>query len=170
MRKLIYGLVFLMLLLPLSSVFAGVRGYRVVFIDLTPGEQFKPIFQKYRKMINLQSVSHCWEARKGDWIDIAYIKTQPIDVALETIKLSAAGDEASVKKFARLLNSYKDDEITSGFDGAYFVAKEGGRYVVSGLSRDATFLKAPPVRVKSIKSLDQSLCAASAAFDKSFSP
>lgn len=170
MRKLISGLVLFTLLLPLGSVFAGVRGYRVVFIDLTPGQQFNPIFQKYRKMINIQSISPCWDARKGDWIDIAYVKTQPIDVAPETIKLSAVGDEASAKEFARLLNSYKDDEITSGFDGAYFVAKEGDQHVVSGLSRDATFLKAPPVRARSIKSLDKSLCAASAAFDKSFSP
>lgn len=163
-------LVFCALLLSMSGAFAGVRGYRVVFIDLTPRQQFKPIFQKYREMTNMQSVSQCWEARKGDWIDIAYIKTQPISITPEKIKLSAAGDEVSVIEFARLLSSYRDDEITSGFDGAYIVAKEGGQYVVTGLSRDASILKAPPLRVKSIKSLDQGLCAASAAFDKSFNP
>ena len=170
MKKLICGMIFFTLLIQLNSVFAGARGYRVVFIDLTPGQQFKPIFQKYRKITNMQSVSHCWDARKGDWIDIAYVKTQPINVAPETIRLSASGDGTSVKELARLLGSHRDDEITSGFDGAYFVTKEGGQYVVAGLSRDATFLKAPPVQVKSIKSLDRSLCAASAAFDKSFNP
>jgi len=154
----------------MSRVFAGVRGYRVVFIDLTPGQQFKPIFLEYRDTTNLQSISHCWNEQKGDWIDIAYVKTQPTSITPEKIKLSAAGDEVSIKEFARLLSSYRDDEITSGFDGAYFVAKEGGQYVVTGLSRDASILKAPPLRVKSIKSLDQSLCAASAAFDKSFNP
>lgn len=168
MKRLISGLLFCILLLSTSWGFAGVRGYRVVFIDLTPGQQFKPIFLKYRKTTTLQTVSRCWGGRKGDWIDIAYVKTQPISVAPETIRLSAAGDEASIKEFARLLSSYRDDEITSGFDGAYFVVKERGQYVVAGLSRDASFLKAPPVRVRSTKSLDQSLCAATAAFDKSF--
>lgn len=170
MKKFICGLVLCILLSPLSSVHAGVRGYRVVFIDLTPGQQLKPIFLKYRKITNLQSVSHCWDGRKGDWIDIAYVKTQPIIIAPQTIQLAAAGDEASIKEFARLLSAYRDDEIASGFDGAYIVAKEGGRYVVAGLSGGGSFLKAFPMRGKSIKSLDQSLCEASAAFDKTFNP
>lgn len=154
----------------MSCAFAGVRGHKVVFIDLTPGQQFKPIFQKYMEITSMQSVPHCWDEQKGDWIDIAYVKTQPINITPERIKLSAAGDEVSIKEFARLLSSYRDDEITSGFDSAYFFAKEGGQYVVTGLSRDASILKAPPLRVKSIKSLDQGLCEASAAFDKSFNP
>lgn len=170
MKKFICGLVICILLSPPSSALAGARGYRVVFIDLTPGQQLKPIFLKYRKITNLQSLSRCWYERKGDWIDIAYVKTQPIIIAPQTLKLAAAGDKASTKEFAHLLITYRDDEIASGFDGVYFVTKEGGQYVVTGLSRDTSLIKAPPIRVKSIKTLDQSLCKASAAFDKSFNP
>lgn len=170
MKRLVFGIIFCTLLFSINWSIAGVRGYSVVFIDLTPGRQFKPIFLKYRESTNLQTVSRCWGGRKGDWIDIAYVRTQPISVDLKTIRLSAAGDETGTKEFARLLSSYRDDEITSGFDGAYFLTKERGQYVVAGLSRDASFLRASPIRVKSVKSLDQSLCAAAAAFDKSFNP
>lgn len=170
MKKFILGFAFLILLIPPTFVFAGVRGYRVVFIDVTPGQKFKALFLSYRETTSLQNLSQCWNGRKGDWIDIAYVKTQPINVAPNTLKRSASGDEASVREFAKLLSSYRDDEVATGFDGAYFVTQERGQYVVTGLSRDASFIKAPPIRVKSVKSLDQGLCVASAAFDKSFNP
>lgn len=135
MKGYAFKLVYCALLLSMSSASAGVRGYRVVFIDLTPGQQLIPIFLKYRKITNLQSVSHCWDGRKGDWIDIAYVNMQPIIISPQTIKLAAAGDEASIKKFARLLSAYRDDEIASGFDGAYFATKEGGTVRINWIIR-----------------------------------
>ena len=170
MKKLFSGLLACVLLWPMGHAFAGVKGYKVVFIDLTPSEQFKPIFMQYRKTITPQTTSRCWMARKGDWIEIAYVKKQPIDIAPESMRLAAVGDNVSIRKFSALLGQYKDDEITSGFDGAYLIEEKDDQYAVVGISRDGSFVKSLPFRSKSIKALDQGLCVAAAAFDKAFDP
>lgn len=148
----------------------GVRGYKVVFIDLTPDQEGRTTFAEYRRTHTMRSVSRCWTDRKGNWIDIAYAKTQPIDLSQMAIRRAAAGDTTHVKEFARLLRAFRDDEISAGFDGAYIVTKENGQYVVTGLAGDASMVKASPVQRLSVMSLDLRLCAAAAAFDRSFIP
>lgn len=170
MKKLLYVYVIFALSLSASLVQAGTRGYKILFIDLTPEQSFKPIFLEYRKIMTLENISNCWSQRKGDWIDIAYIKTQPINASQKTIRLAAQGENVSKREFARLLDSYHDDQITSGFDGAYFATKEKNRYFLSGLSRDGSYLKSSSIQQASVKSLDTVLCSVTRAFDRRFSP
>jgi hypothetical protein len=150
------------------EAFAGAKGYKVVFVDLTPGEKIKPLFVQYRKTVALGGLSSCWGERKGDWIDIAYVKSQPLNVTPASLRLAAAGDAVAVKDLSLQLRHHRDDEITDGFDGAYLVVLEGKDNVIVGVSRDGSLRKAKPFRDKSIKSLDYSLCDASSAFDAAF--
>lgn len=113
-----------LLLLNIVPASAGIKGYKVMFVDLTSNQEFKPIFIRYRASTNIQSVSECWNARKGDWIDIAYVKTRPIAISNNSIEQAVTGDDISLKNFSNLLSAYRDDEITSGFDGAYIVTQE----------------------------------------------
>jgi hypothetical protein len=153
-----------------SHAVSGVRGYRVVFIDLTPSQSYKQTFLRYRETANLQQLSSCWSARKGDWIDVAYVKSQPILISREQIKSAAAGDSASIRRFSDLLRKYRDDEISSGFDGAYIVTKKKDQVVVVGLSIDGHWVQHPLPKAQGIQTLDRAVCISAAAFDKSFSP
>jgi hypothetical protein len=170
MKNIFCKILVSLLLLNIVPASAGIKGYKVMFVDLTSSQEFKSIFIKYRASTNIKSVSECWNARKGDWIDIAYAKTRPIAIFNDSIELAVTGDDVSLKNFSNLLSAYRDDEITSGFDGAYIVMQEKRGYTVIGLSRDGTIIKSLNFSKKSIKNLDRGLCAASAAFDKSFSP
>lgn len=170
MKKMIIKLIALILLWPIMEVSAGIRGYRIVFIDLTPREQFKPIFLEYRKSTTLKTASRCWSSRKGDWIDVAYVKTQPIRITQNLLISASSGDASSVKHFSILLKKYRDDELESGFDGAFFATKEKSQNFIIGISNDGMRTKSLPFLKKSIKTLDQGLCEAADAFDNAFNP
>lgn len=153
-----------------GDAIAGVRGYRVVFIDLDAGQENNAAFQHYRQSVNLSRLSPCWASRKGDWIQIAYAKTQPIRMSPDAIKAAFAGDASSLRKFSRMLAAYTDDEIQSGFDGAYMVGTVGGFSEMVGVSVDASFAKVKIADAADLRQMDRALCDASAAFDKAFVP
>ncbi len=164
MKKGLFGLCLLFLF---NSALAGSKGYTVVFIDLTPKQLFKPLFLKYREETNFQNLSRCWQNLKGDWIDLAYVNKQPIQMSNESIKKAARQEQASVKKLATLLKQSTIDDV-SGFDGIYIVIQENDRYEMVGISNDASFQKFSSLQPESIKSLDKGLCVVSSAFDKNF--
>jgi hypothetical protein len=161
--------VFVFLVIASNQALAGMKGYKVVFLDLTPDQQFKVLFSKYRSSFDASSVSACWEARKGDWIDMAYIKTQPIDISREKKDLIALGNAIAVRDFAKSMAAYRDDQVLAGFDGAYVVTAEKDGFSVRGISKGAGISKYFPVRPKSLKSLDLALCSAASVFDADFS-
>jgi hypothetical protein len=153
-----------------SHALAGVKGYKVVFLDLTPDQQFKMLFSKYRSSLDASSVSSCWDARRGDWIDVAYFKTQPIKISREKLDLLSKGDVVTARDFSRSMVSYRDDQISSGFDGAYLVRADKSGFAIRGISRGAVFSKYFTVRKNSLNSLDFALCSAASVFDAHFSP
>lgn len=153
-----------------GDAIAGVRGYKVVFVDLDADQESKAAFQYYRKAMTLSRLSSCWEGRKGDWIQMAYAKTQPIRMPLDAIKAAFAGDDSSLRKFSRMLAAYVDDEIPSGFDGAYLVRTVGGVTEIVGVSVDASVTKVKLGSRADLRQMDRALCDASAAFDKAFAP
>lgn len=146
------------------------KGYKVVFLDLTSDQQFKMLFSKYRSSLDASSVSSCWGARKGDWIDVAYFKAQPIKISREKLDLLSKGDSVVAQDFSKSMVAYQDDQISSGFDGAYLVRAEKSGFGIRGILRDAVFSKYFPVRKNSLNSLDFALCSAASAFDAHFSP
>jgi len=162
--------ILLFFLFSCSHVLAGVTGYKVVFLDLTSDQRFKILFSKYRSSLDASSVSSCWDDRRGDWIDVAYFKTQPIKISREKLNLLSKGDPVAAKDFSKSMVAYQDDQISSGFDGAYLVRAENNGFAIRGISRGAVFSKYFPVRKNSLNSLDFALCSAASVFDAHFSP
>ncbi len=79
-----------------------------------------------------------------------------------------AGDASSVRKLSRMLAAYADDEVPSGFDGAYLVGTVEGVIEMVGVSVDASVAKVKIADPADIRQMYRALCEASAAFDKAF--
>jgi hypothetical protein len=113
-------------------------------------------------------LSSCWESRKGDWIKIAYVKTQPIRMPRDAIMAAIAGYASSWRKLSLMLVAYADDEVPSGLDGTYLVGTVEGVIEMAGVSVDASVAKVKIADPADLRQMDRALCDASAAFDKAF--
>ncbi|MBV8059938.1 hypothetical protein [Paludibacterium sp.] len=109
---------------------AGERGYNAVYIDYSGDISY---FKVYREKYYDTGVNkNCWATLRGSGVDSFYYKKTPNGLDRSLIDGVLKGDSAAIKKVSMFLRGYKDDQLLSGFDVAFFVDKSGVQLISVG--------------------------------------
>ncbi|SET60677.1 hypothetical protein [Thorsellia anophelis] len=179
MKKNIFCYFLLFIIMFSYSFFssAGVKGYSVVFFDLSNEKKGKEVFLKTlhssRELSSILSKT-CWENRTGDYIRRAYINEIPEGINSTELTKIISGDKIAIKKIQSILLNYRDDDILQGFDGMYIYNEINGYAYVFGFPKYGKNIITAKVNLQQkeidIKNMDLLFCNASATFDSYFGP
>lgn len=155
---------------------AGVRGYDVVFVDLS-AQKADPVrsgIQDYARGDAPGLAKRCWLARAGEGYEAVYFKIKPKGVSVEQVRLALRGDRAAQSKAVAAAASYKDDVI-NGFDGIVAYERQGRLAAVYGLGPGAQKIYKKTLAVGAdgtvpVAAIDQAMCEVAEAFDAGFYP
>jgi len=155
---------------------AGVRGYNVVFVDLS-AQKTDPVrsgIQQYAHAEAPGLAKRCWQARAGEGYDAVYFKIKPKGVSVGQVRSALRGDRNAQAQLMTAATSYKDD-VVDGFDGIVAYEREGSMATIYGLGPGAEKIYKKKLAVGAdgsvpVAAIDQAMCDVAEAFDASFSP